>query len=90
MSIFARNLGGCLVASSYSQPDSLYLTQCNFVLCSIIKFGCSRRLMAGYLLGVLEPSVVLQVNSDICRVRPRRIQRALQRGKRILYVYKLV
>ena len=47
-----------------SQPDALHLTQCNFVLCPIVEFGCSRRLMAGHLLGVLEPSVVLQVNRD--------------------------
>jgi len=47
-----------------SQPDSLYLTQCNLVLGSVVKFGCSRRLMAGHLLSVLESSVVLQVNRD--------------------------
>jgi hypothetical protein len=45
-----------------SQSDSLHLTQCNLVLCPIVKFGCARRLMAGHLLGVLEPSVILQVN----------------------------
>ncbi len=42
-----------------SQPDALHLAQRNLVLCPIVKFGCSRRLMAGHLLGVLEPSVVL-------------------------------
>ena len=47
-----------------SHPDSLYLTQCNFVLRPIVKFGCPRRLMPGHLLGVLEPSVVFQVNRD--------------------------
>ena len=47
-----------------SQPDSFHFIQCNLVLCSIVKSGCSRRLMAGHLLGVLEPSVVLQVNRD--------------------------
>ena len=47
-----------------SQPDSLHLTQCNLVLCPVVKFGCSRRLMPGHLLGVLEPSVVFQVNRD--------------------------
>jgi hypothetical protein len=36
MSIFARNLGGCLVAYSYSQSDSLYFAQCNLVLCPVI------------------------------------------------------
>src|SRR5260221_2315952 len=47
-----------------SQPDPFYLTQCNLVLCPVIEFGCSRRLMPRHLLGVLEPSVVLQVNRD--------------------------
>ena len=47
-----------------SQPDSLHLTQCNLVLCPVVELGRSRRLMAGHLLGVLEPSVVLQVNRD--------------------------
>jgi hypothetical protein len=28
MSIFVRNLGVCLVASSYSEPDSLHHSQC--------------------------------------------------------------
>src|ERR1700676_4692636 len=50
-----------------SQPDSLHLAQCNFVLCPVVKFGCSRRLMSGHLLSVLEPSVVLQVNGDTGR-----------------------
>src|SRR5271166_328262 len=49
------------------QPDALHLTQCNLVLCPIVKFGCSRRLMPGHLLGVLEPSVVFQVNRDAGR-----------------------
>jgi hypothetical protein len=61
MSIFVRNLGVCLVASSYSEPDSLHLTQCNLVLCPVIELRCSLRLMAGHLLGVLQPSVVLGV-----------------------------
>ena len=47
-----------------SEPDPLDLTECNLVLCPVVKFSCSRRLMAGHLLGVLEPSVVLQVNRD--------------------------
>jgi hypothetical protein len=47
-----------------SQPDSLYLAQCNLVLCPVVKFRCSRRFVAGHLLGVLKPSVVLQVNRD--------------------------
>jgi CRP-like cAMP-binding protein len=42
-----------------SQPDSLHLAQCNFVVGSVVEFGCSRRLMPGHLLGVLKPSVVL-------------------------------
>ena len=25
-----------------SQPDAFYLAQCNLVLCSVVKFGCSR------------------------------------------------
>jgi hypothetical protein len=50
-----------------SQPDSLYLTQCNFVLRPIVKFGCSRRFMPGHLLGVLEASVVFQINRDASR-----------------------
>jgi len=68
--IYVRNLGVCLAAyfsverNRTSQPDALYLTQCNLVLCPIVEFGCSRRLMPGHLLGVLEPSVVLQVNRD--------------------------
>src|SRR5271167_4547261 len=47
-----------------SQPDSLYLTECNLVLCPVIELGCSRRLMPCHLLGVLESSVVLQINRD--------------------------
>src|ERR1700730_6187787 len=47
-----------------SQPDSLHLAQCNLVLCPVVKFGCSRRLMSSHLLGGLEPSVVLQVNGN--------------------------
>jgi hypothetical protein len=47
-----------------SEPDPLDLTECNLVLCPVVKFGCSRRLMAGHLLGVLEPSVVFQVDRD--------------------------
>src|ERR1700719_3702674 len=50
-----------------SQPDALHLAQCNLVLCPVVELGCSRRLMAGHLLGVLEPSVVLQVNRDAGR-----------------------
>jgi hypothetical protein len=50
-----------------SQPDSLDFTQCYFVLCSIVQLRCSRRLMSGHLLGVLEPCVVLQVNRDAGR-----------------------
>ena len=49
------------------QPDSLYLTQCNFVLRPIVKFGCPRRFMPGHLLGVLEASVVFQINRDAGR-----------------------
>jgi hypothetical protein len=47
-----------------SQPDAFYLAQCNLVLCSVVKFGCSRGLVSRHLLGVLQPSVVLQVNGD--------------------------
>jgi hypothetical protein len=47
-----------------SQPNSLHLTQCDLVLCPVVEFGCSRRLVSGHLLGVLKPSVVLQVNRD--------------------------
>ena len=36
--------------------------ECNLILCSVVKFGCSRRLMSGHLLSVLEPSVVLQIS----------------------------
>ena len=49
------------------QPDSLHLTQCNLVLCPVVKFGRSRRLMPGHLLGVLEASVVFQINRDAGR-----------------------
>ena len=35
-----------------SQPDALHLAQCNFVLCPIVEFSRSRRLMSGHLLGV--------------------------------------
>jgi hypothetical protein len=49
-----------------SQPDSLYLTQRNFILCPIVELGRSRRLMASHLLGMLEPAVVFQVNGDAC------------------------
>jgi hypothetical protein len=35
MSIFVRNLGVCLVAPSYSEPDSLHLSQCNLVFCPV-------------------------------------------------------
>ena len=47
-----------------SQPDAFYLAQCNLVLCSVVKFGCSRGLVSRHLLGVLQPSVVLQVDGD--------------------------
>jgi hypothetical protein len=47
-----------------SRSDSLHLTQCNFILCPVVEFGCSRRLVSRNLLGVLEPSVVFQVNRD--------------------------
>jgi hypothetical protein len=47
-----------------SQADALHLAQCNLVLCPIVKFGCSRGLVSRHLLGVLQPSVVLQVNCD--------------------------
>jgi hypothetical protein len=51
---------------------SLYLTQCNFVLRPIVVWLCPestpptgpRRFMSGHLLGMLEPSVVLQINRD--------------------------
>jgi hypothetical protein len=46
------------------QPDSLYLAQCNLVLCSVVKFDCSPELVSRHLLGVLQPSVVLQINGD--------------------------
>jgi hypothetical protein len=32
----------------------LWLTRCNFVFCPVVKFGCSRRLMSGHLLSVLD------------------------------------
>jgi hypothetical protein len=47
-----------------SQPDALHLAQCNLVLCSVVKFGCSRGLVSRHLLRVLQPSFVLQVNGD--------------------------
>ena len=68
--IYVRNLGVCLAAyfsverNRTSQPDALYLTQCNLVLCPVVYVGRSRRLMAGHLLGVLESSVVLQINRN--------------------------
>jgi hypothetical protein len=34
-----------------SEPDSLHLAQCNLVLCPIVRFGRSRRLMPSHLLG---------------------------------------
>src|SRR5260221_10832481 len=46
------------------QPDSLHLAQCNLVLCPVVELGCSGRLMAGHLRGVLEPPIVLQINRD--------------------------
>jgi hypothetical protein len=49
---------------STSQSDSLHLAQRNLVLCPVVEFGCSRRLMGGYLLGVLEPPIVFQINRD--------------------------
>src|SRR5271163_2258429 len=51
-------------SQTFSQPDALHLTQCNLVLCPVVKFGCSRRLVSGHLLGVLESSVVFQVDCD--------------------------
>ena len=50
-----------------SQPDSLYLAQRNLVLRPIEKFGCPRRFMSCHLLGVLEASVVFQINRDAGR-----------------------
>jgi hypothetical protein len=50
--------------SKRSQPDPLDLAQRDFVLCSVVKFRCSRGLVSRHLLGVLQPSVVLQVNGD--------------------------
>ena len=47
-----------------SQPDALDLAQCNLVLCPVVKFGCSRGLVSRHLLGVLQPSVIFQVNGD--------------------------
>jgi hypothetical protein len=52
------------IGNEFSQPDAFYLAQCNLVLCSVVKFGCSRGLVSRHLLGVLQPSVVLQVNGD--------------------------
>jgi hypothetical protein len=49
------------------QPDSLHLAQRNLVLCPIIELGRSRRLVSGHLLGMLESSVVLQINRDAGR-----------------------
>jgi hypothetical protein len=39
-------------------------TQCNLVPRPVVELSRSWRLVASHLLGVLEPSVVLQVNSD--------------------------
>jgi hypothetical protein len=43
---------------------STSLTKRNLVLCPVVKLRGARRFVAGHLLGVLEPSVVLQVNRD--------------------------
>src|ERR1700737_4208474 len=57
-------LGKARQLNQVSEPDSLHLTQCNFVLCPVVELCCSRRLMPGHLLGVLKPPIVFQVNSD--------------------------
>jgi len=44
--------------------DALHLSQCNLFLCPVVELRCSWRLVYGHLLGVLEPSVVLQANRD--------------------------
>jgi hypothetical protein len=54
-----------------SQPDSLHLAHCNLVLCPIVKFGCSRRLMSSHLLGVLEPSAFFLITPMLTEVSDR-------------------
>ena len=54
------------VALQTSPPDLLHFTQRNFVLCPVVEFGRSGRLMSSHLLGVLQPAVVFQVNGDAC------------------------
>jgi hypothetical protein len=53
-----------LYATEASQPDSLRFAQRNFVPCAVVELGGSGRLVSRHLLGVLEPSIVLQVNAD--------------------------
>jgi hypothetical protein len=53
-----------------SQPDPLDLAECDLVLRAVVKFRCSRRLVAGHLLGVLEPSVIFPRRS-LCRLPAR-------------------
>src|SRR5262249_7194389 len=49
---------------SLFQPNSFHLAQCNFVLRPVVEFGGARRPMPGHLLGVFQPSVVLEVDRD--------------------------
>jgi hypothetical protein len=52
--------------SAFSQLklNPLNLTDCDLIFGPVVELGCSRRLMRGHLLGMLQPAVVLQVNCD--------------------------
>ena len=52
-----------------SQPDSLHLVQCNFVLCPVVELGRSRRLMPGRLLACSSrPSFSRKIVMPVARV----------------------
>jgi hypothetical protein len=53
-----------MFTSQQLKLNPLNFADCDLVFGPVVKFGCSRRLMTSHLLGVLEPSVVLQVNRD--------------------------
>jgi hypothetical protein len=65
-----------------SQPYSLHLTQCNFVLCPVIEFRCSRRLMAGHLLrsGEHHEGKSRTRRQSACHRVERREHRSRRRG----------
>jgi hypothetical protein len=47
-----------------SQPDSLHLTQCNLVLCPVVKFWLFAEIHVRPSAGRARASVVLQVDRD--------------------------